>query len=661
MAISKMSRARIAVHKSVATNLTSELQKLAVCEFIKSSCENSSESTVDLVNIKDKLQKLKSIFKILEPYETTKPDSFAMMMGEIPQETLAHLKVLSAELDFDGIYSDTLQADRNLKASYAELLNLQTMEQQLLKFIKIPYQLEIFISGTGLTKGFIYEVSKIRSQEFVAAIQTRLNNLCECTLINGDKKSSTDMLVVIAPITKEGILRDTANNFSAFTVGVESWMRESASDELIKLKRKIESIEREIHSIEGTVILLADNNLPKLRKVFDYYSILHERESVREAAQPTEKVLVWDLWILSSALDKVNKIVRNFGDKVALQIIEPEEGELPPTFLSNPNWSNCMEPLTMMYGAPTYGTPDPCSVMAPFFFLILGICFGDAGYGLLLSGVVGYFLIRHNMPPLLRKFFIILLVGLFSSFVVGLVTGTFFGDALTAFSFLAPVTAHLQKIQLLDPMNDPMTFLGISLSIGVLQIVAGLAIAMVHAWKNGEKFSAIFDQGAWITFLLGLVGLGVFSGLVNLPLYATACKYVAIASAVALVLTQGREKKNIFVKLFSGILSLYNITGYFGDILSYSRLLALGLSGAAVGMVINLLINMVLPIKYVGWLLAILIFVLGHGFSIAVNILGAFVHDLRLQFVEFFGKFYEAGGREFMPLSIKTKFSKIKA
>ncbi|MDO4218528.1 MAG: V-type ATP synthase subunit I [Synergistaceae bacterium] len=661
MAISKMSRARIAVHKSVATNLTSELQKLAVCEFIKSSYENSSESTVDLVNIKDKLQKLKSIFKILEPYETTKPDSFAMMMGEIPQETLAHLKVLSAELDFDGIYSDTLQADRNLKASYAELLNLQTMEQQLLKFINIPYPLEIFISGTGLTKGFIYEVSKIRSQEFVAAVQTGLDKLCECTLINGDKKSSTDMLVVIAPITKEGILRDTANNFSAFTVGVESWMRESASDELTKLKRKIISVEREIHSIEGTVVLLADNNLPKLRKVFDYYSILHERESVREAAQPTEKVLVWDLWILSSALDKVNKIVRNFGDKVALQIVEPEEGELPPTFLSNPNWSNCMEPLTMMYGAPTYGTPDPCSVMAPFFFLILGICFGDAGYGLLLSGVVGYFLIRHNMPPLLRKFFIILLVGLFSSFVVGLVTGTFFGDALTAFSFLAPVTAHLQKIQLLDPMNDPMTFLGISLAIGVLQIVAGLAIAMVHAWKNGEKFSAIFDQGAWITFLLGLVGLGVFSGLVNLPLYATVCKYVAIASAVALVLTQGREKKNIFVKLFSGILSLYNITGYFGDVLSYSRLLALGLSGAAVGMVINLLVNMVLPIKYVGWLLAILIFVLGHGFSIAVNILGAFVHDLRLQFVEFFGKFYEAGGREFMPLSIKTKFLKIKA
>ncbi len=661
MAISNMTRARVAVHKSVATDLANELQKLSVCEFVKSSDDTADESAIDLAEIRDKLQKLKSIFKILEPYETTKPDSFAMMMGEIPEETLAHLKELSASFDLNDIYTATLEADRNLKTSITELQNVQTMEQQLLKFMDIPYPLEIFISGTGLTKGYIYEISKVKSQELMANINNKLNSLCECTLINGDKKSPNDLLVVVAPTSKEEILREVANEFSAFSVNVETWMKGLASDELTNIKVKMKAIEAEIRANENATVILADKNLAELRKIYDYYNILQEREEAKLSGQPTEKVLVWDLWILTPALDKVTKTISKFGDKVVLEVVEPEEGELPPTLLSNPNWSSCMEPLTMMYGAPTYGTPDPCTVMAPFFFLILGTCFGDAGYGLLLSGVVGYFLIRHSMPPILRKFFIVLLVGLISSVVVGLVTGTCFGDSLTAFSFLSPISVHLRKLQLLDPMNDPMTFLGISLAIGVLQIVAGLAIAMVHAWKNGEKFSAIFDQGAWITFLLGLVGLGVFSGLGNLPMYATICKYVAIASALALVLTQGREKKNIFVKLFSGIMSLYNITGYFGDILSYSRLLALGLSGAAVGMVINLLVNMVLPIKYFGWILAILIFVLGHGFSVAVNLLGAFVHTLRLQFVEFFGKFYEAGGREFSPLSIKSKFSKIQA
>ena len=530
-----------------------------------------------------------------------------------------------------------------------------------MKFIDIPYPLEFFNSGTGLTKGYIYEISKAKSQEFLANVKSKLNDLCECTLTKGDKKSPNDMLVVVAPTAQEGILRDTANESSAFSVSVENWMKGLASDELINIKAKIKAIEAEIRDIEGAIVVLADKNLSKLRKIFDYYNILQEREEAKVSGEPTEKVLVWDVWILSSALEMVRKVIAKFGNKVVLEVVEPEEGELPPTCLSNPRWSSCMEPLTMMYGAPTYGTPDPCTVMAPFFFLILGVCFGDAGYGLLLSGVVGYFLIRHNMPPLLRKFFIVLLVGLLFSVVVGLITGSCFGDALTSFSFLSFVAAPLKKLQLLDPMNDPMTFLGISLAIGVLQIVAGLAIAMVHAWKNGEKFSAIFDQGAWIVFLLSLVGLGVFNGLVSLPFYATICKYIAIASALALVLTQGREKKNIFVRLFSGVLSLYNVTGYFGDVLSYSRLLALGLSGAAVGMVINLLVNMVLPVKYVGWLLALLIFVLGHSFSIAVNLLGAFVHTLRLQFVEFFGKFYEAGGREFSPLSIKSKFSKIQA
>jgi V/A-type H+-transporting ATPase subunit I len=136
-------------------------------------------------------------------------------------------------------------------------------------------------------------------------------------------------------------------------------------------------------------------------------------------------------------------------------------------------------------------------------------------------------------------------------------------------------------------------------------------------------------------------------------------KYIAIAGALVLVATQGRTKTGIAGKLFSGILSLYNVTGYLGDVLSYSRLLALGLGSAAVGMVINLLAKLVAGTPYVGILLAVLIFVLGHLFSIAVNLLGAFIHSLRLQYVEFFGKFYDANGRDFAPLRNVTTFARL--
>ncbi|MBQ9881410.1 MAG: V-type ATP synthase subunit I, partial [Synergistes sp.] len=158
-------------------------------------------------------------------------------------------------------------------------------------------------------------------------------------------------------------------------------------------------------------------------------------------------------------------------------------------------------------------------------------------------------------------------------------------------------------------------------------------------------------------FLLGLVLTGCSMTGYLPPQTALFSKLVACAGALILVLTQGREKKNIAAKLFSGVLSLYNVTGYLGDVLSYSRLLALGLGSAAVGMVINLLARLVSGTPYVGVVLAVLIFVLGHSFSIVVNLLGAFIHSLRLQYVEFFGKFYNATGHDFAPLRNSAQYS----
>ena len=160
-------------------------------------------------------------------------------------------------------------------------------------------------------------------------------------------------------------------------------------------------------------------------------------------------------------------------------------------------------------------------------------------------------------------------------------------------------------------------------------------------------------------FLCGLLLTGLSSSGMLTGTVASVSKYIAIAGALVLVATQGRTKSNIAGKLFSGVLSLYNVTGYLGDVLSYSRLLALGLGSAAVGMVINLLANLVAGTPYVGIPLAILIFVIGHLFSIAVNLLGAFIHSLRLQYVEFFGKFYDANGKDFTPLRNVTTFARL--
>ena len=425
------------------------------------------------------------------------------------------------------------------------------------------------------------------------------------------------------------------------------------------MSAKIAACEDKERELSEKLAARADSALAAARDHCDYWNIVGRRLEAMESGEPTDDVLIWELWTPKSELGRVKAVVSRYEQYTEFAEVEPEEGEEPPTLLKNPHWSSSLEPLTIMYGTPTYGKVDPTTPMAPFFFLFMGVCFGDAGYGLVVAGIVGYFLVRYQLPDTLRKFFIMVTVGMCVSVAFGAITVSWFGDSVTAFPFLSGIAPALTSIQLLNPMGDPMTLLMISLALGFIQILYGLFIAFSENWKAGDKFAACADQGGWILFLCGLVLFGCAAGGYVSASLALPGKIVAAAGAVILVATQGREKPSIFGKIFSGVMSLYNVTGYLGDVLSYSRLLALGLGSAAVGMVINLLAKLVADVPYVGIVLAVLLFVVGHLFSIAVNLLGAFIHPLRLQYVEFFGKFYDAAGHDFAPLSNAAQYSQI--
>lgn len=209
-------------------------------------------------------------------------------------------------------------------------------------------------------------------------------------------------------------------------------------------------------------------------------------------------------------------------------------------------------------------------------------------------------------------------------------------------------------------MEDPMTFLGLSLALGVVQLLFGLGIAFYDALRKKNYMGAFADTGGWIVFLVGLLLWGGCAGGFLSTGTEPLAKTLTIAGAVILLATQGREKTGFLSKAVSGLLSLYGVTSYLGDVLSYSRLLALGLATSAVGVIINMLAGLAGDIPFIGWILALLLIIGGHIFSIAVNVLGAFVHSLRLQYVEFFSKFYTGGGRVFAPLTYKTSYVSIK-
>ena len=193
-----------------------------------------------------------------------------------------------------------------------------------------------------------------------------------------------------------------------------------------------------------------------------------------------------------------------------------------------------------------------------------------------------------------------------------------------------------------------------SVALGMIQIIIGLSIKFYMLWRQGKKLDAVFDVGFWIVLLLGACVLAAGGGL-GLSAMLQVGIWMLVAAAVGLVLTQGRDKKNIFAKFFGGIISLYDITSYVSDALSYSRLMALGLATGVIAQVVNTM-GTLAGGTVQGAIIFVLIFIVGHGMNFAINMLGAYVHTNRLQYVEFFSKFYEGGGREFAPLAMNTKY-----
>lgn len=664
MALAEMRKARIAVHKSVADELAASLQKLGCCEFVDQDKPETGNAELHvrtrLRRVEELLADARFLVRLLEPFEKNKESSIARMLGDVPTLSYGELESKVDEKKFPHFVEAVREKEKKITESRAEISRYRGLLVQSEQLSAIAYPLELFTSGTDEIGGAVYSVPKPASGQVQRLLSDALGEYFEVQeLPSGEKDAAVIFAVLYRKAEHEKVV-GLFSELSAGRIDVPKDFALTAAEEKERITAQIEALEKTETEATAALSEHADEGLEMARYYGDFWSIQKDRLESMLSGLPTEDVLIWTFWSPKNCMPQVKATVERYDALTDFEEIEPEENELPPTLLKNPKWSSCMEPLTLMYGTPTYGGVDPTSLMAPFFFLFLGMCFGDAGYGLILSGLFGYFLVRHQLSPSLRKYFVMLTVGMLCSVAFGALTGSFFGDSIDAFPFLSKLIPLKDKLQMLDPMNDPMTLLSISLGLGFIQVMFGLMIAFRENWTQGEKFAALADQGGWIVFLSGLLLFGLSKGGMIGGVVGSLSMYIAIAGAVILIATQGRQKTNLFGKLFSGVLSLYNVTGYLGDVLSYSRLLALGLGSAAVGMVINLLATLVTGIPYVGVVLAVLIFVLGHLFSIAVNLLGAFIHSLRLQYVEFFGKFYNANGRDFAPLQNRTYFARLR-
>ena len=412
----------------------------------------------------------------------------------------------------------------------------------------------------------------------------------------------------------------------------------TATEKIQEIKNEIKLIDKQID--EARKKLAVDRETYDLLLVaLDAINTKIACEVESEKGKLTKNTFYIEGW----APAREEKMLSEFFDTngCAYEFADPAEGEEPPTLTYNSRMIAPFEVVTNMYSPPAYTGIDPNPLMAPFFALFFGIMLSDAAYGLILI-LAGVFALGKLKPRgTFRQFMQLAIICGASTVLWGLLFGGFFGNAIQSVYEMFTGKVFPYDIALwFDPSKDPMTMLIFSMALGGVQIVAGMAVKFYMMVREGQVWDAIFDIGSWWV---------VFAGAITCIFNATVGLYILIAGVAALILTQGRAKKNIIMKFFGGVLSIYGVTGYFSDILSYSRLLALSLATAVVSQVMNTMGVLTGPIGF------FIVFLIGHVFNIAINLIGSFVHSARLQYVEYFGKFYESGGRQFAPLTLKTK------
>ena len=405
------------------------------------------------------------------------------------------------------------------------------------------------------------------------------------------------------------------------------------------LAENLAALEKERQEIEQRIAGLGGKR-EALLEASDRAAIALRREEAKSRLVGTDKVFLLEGWLPADRCAEIEKTLEPFT--CAIETREPTEDEYPqvPVQLKNNKLTRPLNMVTEMYSLPAYGTLDPNPLMAPFFILFYGIMMADMGYGLLM--MIASVIISKKYRPKGTSGELFSLLGLcgISTFIMGALTGGFFGDFLTQLVAIVSPGTVFALPKLFDPLDDLTMILIGSMALGMVQIVTGMAISLIEKCKRKKFLDAFFEEITWWIVFIGIALLALGKG--------AAVLYVGCALVLLGPIVQGKG----WGKLTGVFGSLYNhVTGYFGDILSYTRLMALMLAGSVIAQVFNMLAAM--PGNVIAF---IIISMLGNAMNFGLNLLGCYVHDLRLQCLEFFNKFYVDGGKPFHPMTLDTEY-----
>lgn len=653
MAIVEMSRISIAVLKSDRRKLLHLLSTLGVTDISNLTTAEIEENYQSLLEKSDygkeitdcdsDLKELKSAIDLLAKYANRKYNLFTQKKEYPREEYDAVLKQLPEKRElFEAVIAQNARraALKNQKASVLAQL------QSLALWRELPFG----VDEEG-TKTMLFTYGTLESRADLESLKAKFDAVSPANIfasVNQDDHYQYCYLVYP---------KERAQDFGICLKEV-SWNRMnfgtlsgSVEENIQKYKQMLNSIDKQQEEIEAYLKECA-KNIDEYEFLYD--AILSER-TLREAdarAAYTGRTAFVTGWTPTQSAGTVKAVVERNLD-AAVEITQPTEDDEYPILLNNPRVVQPFEAITEMYSLPSSRSHlDPNKVLAIFYFILFGMMVSDAGYGLLVMIACGFFVWKFKPEGQMGKMMRLIGLGGLSTFLWGALFGSWFGDVIPVLT-----NGAFDMPRWFNPMNDPMKLLIVSFVVGALHIMAGMGMKGYMLIKSGHVWDAVFDIGSWY---LVFIGIGMYAaGMALGGMIGQIGMYIALAGVALLILTQGRHEKNIIMKLFKGIASLYDIIGYFSDILSYSRLLAMGLSTAVVASVVNTL-GLLGGRGVVGMIVFALVFLVGHVFNMAINLLGAYVHTSRLQYVEFFGKFYEGGGTAFRPLKITGKYTHVR-
>lgn len=611
-------------------------------------------------------------------------EALAVLEKESPEnksmlDSLKGKKELSLKEYFTYVdETETITKEANKVIKISKALSEYTLEKARLESFKVgimPWtglDVPMSFAGTKRTSAFVgtfpEEISLEKLNELYYS-ELEKENLdikefdIEVEIISSDK-TQTSVIVFCKKDKKEKV--EEKLRAIGFSAPLNTFS--ATSDE--EIKRTDEKIEKIIKDTEDAHRQL--KAMAGMRSAFkfmiDYYTMRLEKYEVLSKVNQTEKVFMLSGYVPEKyAGDLEAELTKKYSLEVVLS--KPDEEDNPPVLLKNNGFAAPCEGVLETFSLPAKGEIDPTFAMSLFYYVLFGLMLSDLAYGLIMVLVCGIVLKKFkNIEPGLKKAMKMYLYCGISTAFWGAMFGSFFGDAVQVISSTYFGKEIIFKPLWFEPIKEPMRMLVFSFTVGILHIFAGLFMKIYQCIKNKDYKGAIYDAVFWY-FLVGggicyLLSVDMFVEMTNLsfkvsPLGAKIAAAFAIVGAIGIVLTNGRPTKSIPKRIAKGLYELYNVTGYLSDILSYSRLLALGLATGVISQVFNKMGSM-LGSGVVGFILFMVVFIIGHTLNIGINLLGAYVHTNRLQFVEFFGKFYEGGGEKYAPFSAKTKYYKIR-